>query len=192
MEALRGAVGAHPPLGIRRRWGALDADRFDAGLADIPGFAAVVGLEEFVAVAGRAGTMIDHQRPALPILEKELLDGSETGLIEDLMWAPGPPAVGSHQQEWVLRERGKGEAASPARFDVGELYVVETRAAHALVDLAPGPAVVLAAQQHGVECGGGGVDVARGENPERRRFHCRQLQVDRAGILPSILSGSTT
>src|SRR5665647_3746081 len=51
LEALGGAVGAHPPVGIRRQWGALDADCLDVGFADIPGFAAVVGLVEFVAVA---------------------------------------------------------------------------------------------------------------------------------------------
>src|ERR1035438_8231711 len=107
VEALRGAVGARPPVGVRCRWGAFDADRFDAGFADIPGFAAVVGLEELVSVAARAPAMIDHQRAALPILEIELLDGSETGLIEDLMGTPGLAAVGSHQQEWVLWKRGE-------------------------------------------------------------------------------------
>src|ERR1035437_7205337 len=29
VEALGGAVGAHPPVGIRRQWGALDADCLD-------------------------------------------------------------------------------------------------------------------------------------------------------------------
>src|ERR1035441_8314789 len=60
---------------------------------------------------------------------------------------------------------------------------VRPRAAHALVDLAPGLAVIVAAQQHGVERGGGGVDIARGENSEPRRVHSGQLQVDRAGVL---------
>src|ERR1035441_1903817 len=99
LEALGGAVGAHPPVGVRRGWGALDADRFYAGFADIPGFAAVVGLEEFVAVAAGAPAMIDHQRAALPVLKIELLDGSETGLIEDLVRTPGPAAVGGRSEE---------------------------------------------------------------------------------------------
>src|ERR1035437_8591623 len=121
VEALSGAVGAHPPIGIRRQWGALDADCLDVGFADIPGFAAVVGLVEFVAVAARARAVIDHQRAARLILEKKLLDGAETGLIEDRVGTPGLAAVGSHEQKRVLRERGEGEAAGPAGFDIGEL-----------------------------------------------------------------------
>src|ERR1035437_8679930 len=121
VEALGGAVGAHPPVGIRRQWGALDADCLDVGFADIPGFAAVVGLVEFVAVAARARAVIDHQRAARLIREKKLLDGAETGLIEDRVGTPGLAAVGSHEQKRVLRERGEGEAAGPAGFDLGEL-----------------------------------------------------------------------
>src|ERR1019366_439162 len=61
--------------------------------------------------------------------------------------------------------------------------MVETGAAYALVNLAPGLPVVLGAEQDGVESGGGGVEVARGEDSDAGGFHCSQLQVDRTGVL---------
>jgi hypothetical protein len=61
MEALGGTVGAHAPLRVRRHRGAFDADCLDVGFADIPGFAAVVGLEQFISIVAAPWTVVDHQ-----------------------------------------------------------------------------------------------------------------------------------
>src|ERR1017187_8650135 len=61
--------------------------------------------------------------------------------------------------------------------------MIESSVPDVLMHLAPGMPCVVAGQQYRGEGDGGGVNVARRQNPVSRRFHRGQFQIERARLL---------